>query len=89
MSGGITYGAGREARLQFMTTTRLLLLIAAGCAIVLSLVASANLKATPRRVLVERYDAGLKCLRAVQGISLLQYSTASTIFLIDVAFITS
>jgi len=47
---------------------------------VLSLVASANLKATPRRVLVERYDAGLKRLRAVQGISLLQCSTASTIF---------
>jgi len=79
MSGGITYGAGREARRQFMTAT--LLLIAAGCAIVLSLVASANLKATPRRVLVERYDAGLKRSGAARGISLLQYSTASTILL--------
>jgi hypothetical protein len=45
---GITVGAGREARRQFLTAT--LLLVAAGAAVVVALVASADLRA-PRRLL--------------------------------------
>jgi len=43
---GITFGAGREAKRQFITAT--LLLIAAGAAIVLGLVASADLERSTR-----------------------------------------
>jgi hypothetical protein len=45
---GITHGAGREARRQFLTAT--VLLVAAGAAVVVALVASADLRA-PRRLL--------------------------------------
>jgi hypothetical protein len=43
---GITYGAGKEARRQFLTAT--ILLIVAGAAIVLALVYSADLKSSQR-----------------------------------------
>lgn len=49
LGGGITYGAGQEARRQFLTAT--VLLIVAGCAVVLALVASADLKGPGRLVL--------------------------------------
>ena len=43
---GISYGAGKEARRQFVTAT--LLLIAAGVAIIMALVSSADLKSSSR-----------------------------------------